>query len=188
MLNFWQGIPADIVFYQGHPRWVYFLPGWKPAGHLDGISYAWSTRIRLFVTAKACSSRRTRTLVLSKKIRWEFVEIFHCARGLLVANSLCLSLSENLILLSYLLHLGMIYDKNKDSSEDRLSLILVLTGHDRLEFLDKTSKWENSHSLVLSELPLYCLNFSFSIKSLHFHQNMQWHACNIESYVILYQY
>ena len=28
--------PAGIFSYRGFPRWVLFLPGWEPAGHLAG--------------------------------------------------------------------------------------------------------------------------------------------------------
>ena len=27
MLNFWLGIPAGIIFYRAHARWIYFLLG-----------------------------------------------------------------------------------------------------------------------------------------------------------------
>ena len=37
ILNLWPGIPAGVIFYRGHPRWVNFTPGWKPAGHLAGM-------------------------------------------------------------------------------------------------------------------------------------------------------
>ena len=29
--------PAGIFLHRGFPRWVLFLPGWKPAGHLAGM-------------------------------------------------------------------------------------------------------------------------------------------------------
>ena len=45
--------PAGIFSHRGFPRWVLFLPGWEPAGHLAGTS-VWKYSVMVsFMTSNA---------------------------------------------------------------------------------------------------------------------------------------
>ena len=114
---------------------------------------------------KAWSARRTSTLSLSLADRTRncHISTIHvriaCPLRIIQYNS-----TEFLIFLSCPQLYIVFGHEFLQHRADCLSVILMLTGSDRWGLRTRTSKWKNSHSLVLSALPFFCLNFFFAIK------------------------